>query len=137
VPILDHHFVEWSARVDPALKLRRREGKYVFKKSLEPLVAAETLYREKMGFAVPLAGWFRGPLRERVRQAVTGPTLAETGIFDVAYLRTLVDQHESGAYEHSAVLWSLLMFESFLRQVHEIAPAGSAPSPALVPAGGR
>ena len=70
-----------------------------------------------MGFAVPLARWFRGPLKERVRRAVLGPRLAETGWFDAAYLRQLVEQHQSGARDHSAPLWTLLMFESFLRNV--------------------
>ena len=49
---------------------------------------------------------------------MTGPTLTETGLFNKKFLTALVDEHQSGIREHSAVLWSLLMFESFLRQVH-------------------
>ncbi len=48
----------------------RREGKYLFKQAMEPYLSRDLLYRPKMGFAVPLASWFRGPLRERVRAAV-------------------------------------------------------------------
>ena len=73
------------------------------------------LYRPKMGFAVPLARWFRGPLRERVRGAVLGEMLAATGMFDAATLRRLVEAHQSGRRDHSAPLWTLLMFEAFLR----------------------
>ena len=118
VPILDHRFVEWAARVPVDLKLRGREGKYVFKKALEPHVPNDVLYREKMGFAIPLADWFRGPLRQRVRDALTGPTLAETGMFDADFVRSLVDRHEAGTRNFSEVIWSLIMFDSFLRQVH-------------------
>jgi asparagine synthase (glutamine-hydrolysing) len=71
-----------------------------------------------MGFAVPLKAWFRGPLRERVRRIVTSGSLVETGLFDVPYLRSLVDQHQSGVSDHSSVIWSLMMFESFLRNTH-------------------
>ena len=117
VPILDHEFVEWVSGLPPSLKLRGSEGKYIFKKSLENMLPKDILYRSKMGFGVPLAKWFRGPLRERVRQAVLGETLASTGYFDQAFLKRLVDEHQSGAREHSAALWSLLMFESFLRNV--------------------
>jgi len=131
VPLLDHPFVEWSAGIPSRLKLRGREGKYIFKKALEPYVPAEVMYRPKMGFAVPLSGWFRGALRDRVRQAVCGPTLAETGMFDQAYLARLVDEHQSGVREHSAILWSLLMFDSFLRQVHGGVPAIAAPPAAM------
>ena len=118
VPVLDHKFVEWSARVPVSLKLNGREGKYIFKKALEPHLGNDILYRSKMGFSVPLGTWFKGPLRDRVRTALCGDVLADTGMFDMTQIRTIVDQHQSGAREHSAVMWALLMFESFLRRVH-------------------
>lgn len=117
VPILDHEFMEWSARLTPSLKLRGQEGKYIFKKALEPHLPRDVLYRPKMGFGVPISSWFRGPLKQRVRDAVLGETLMETGIFDSVFLKKLVDEHQSGMGEHSAALWSLLMFESFIRNV--------------------
>jgi asparagine synthase (glutamine-hydrolysing) len=127
VPILDHKFIEWSAKVPTDFKLRDGEGKYVFKKALEPSLPHDILYRRKMGFAVPLAQWFRGPLRERIRTALTGPTLSETGFFDHDFLVKMLDQHQAGLRDHSAALWSVLMFESFLRQVHGGVPAQPAP----------
>lgn len=117
VPILDHKFVEWVSGLAPELKLMGREGKFIFKGALKRYLPGDILYRQKMGFAVPLAGWFRGPLRDRVRDAILGPTLAETGFFNQAFLKYLVDQHQSGRSEHSAVLWALLMFEAFQRRV--------------------
>lgn len=117
VPLLDHELVEWISGLPPAFKLRGREGKALFKRAFEPHLPDEILYRPKMGFAVPLASWFRGPLRERVRAALLGPTLADTGFFNRAVLERLVDEHQSGVGEHSAALWSLLMFEVFLRKV--------------------
>ena len=74
------------------------------------------LYRPKMGFAVPLARWFRGPLRDRVQKALLGDTLAQTGYFNRAYLEHLVSAHQSGARDYSAPIWALLMFEAFLRK---------------------
>jgi asparagine synthase (glutamine-hydrolysing) len=80
-----------------------------------------------MGFAVPLAHWFRGPIRERVREAVLGPRLASTGWFNRSCLEHLIDAHQSGARDYSAPLWSLLMFESFLRQVVDAGEAATVP----------
>lgn len=117
VPILDHELVEWVAGLPPAWKLRGREGKYVFKKSLEPHLSNDILYRPKMGFAVPLASWFRGPLAQRVREALFGNTLAQTGIFATDTLARMVSQHQSGQRDYSAALWSVLMFESFYRRL--------------------
>ncbi len=136
VPILDHELIEWAAGLPLSLKLRGQDGKYVLKKALEPLVPHELLYRPKMGFSVPLARWFRGPLRQRVRDALSSQALRDANVLDTAYLSTLADQHESGARDHSAILWSVLMFESFLRQVHGAArPAPAVPRPRAAAAG--
>ncbi len=117
VPILDHKFVEWVSGLPPQVKLKGREGKHLFKKALEPILPNDILYRPKMGFGVPISAWFRGPLRERVRTQLVDGGLAESGLFEPAVVARLVDEHQSGRREHSATLWSLLMFESSLRQL--------------------
>ena len=126
-PLMDHELVQWLATLPSSHKIRGQEGKYIFKKSMEPHLPNEVLYRPKMGFSVPLAQWFRGPLKQRVRDAVLGERLASTGWFNKDYLRRLVDGHQSGASDFSAPLWTLLMFEAFLRQVvDEENPAATA-----------
>ncbi len=122
-PLMDHKLVEWLATLPSNLKVRGQEGKFLLKKALEPQLPDEVLYRPKMGFAVPLARWFRGPLKQRVRDAVLGERLAGTGWFNRGYLQHLVDAHQSGARDYSAPLWTLLMFEAFLRNVVDEAPA--------------
>ena len=115
VPILDHHLVEWTSGLNPQFRLNGREGKFVFKKALERYISPDILYREKMGFSVPLATWFRGPLRERVKNAILGPVLADAAIFNREFLEKMVGQHQSGVRDYSAPIWSLLMFEAFYR----------------------
>lgn len=117
VPLLDHKLVEWISSLPVSYKLQGSEGKYIFKKALEPHLSDNILYRDKMGFSVPLADWFRGVLRERVRKSILGPVLAETGVFNMKFLEEMLDQHQSGRRDYSAPLWTLLMFESFLRNV--------------------
>lgn len=119
VPLLDHPLVEWAGQLPSSLKLSGMEGKYIFKKSLEPYIPHDVMYRPKMGFAVPLSASFKGALRDKVNAAVNSEILADTQYFDRDYLRTVVDEHQSGVREHSAIIWSLMMFESFLRRVHE------------------
>ena len=115
VPLLDHKFVEWVSGLSSSLKLKHGEGKYIFKKSLKPFLDDDILYRKKQGFSIPLAEWLRGPLKERMRAAVLNPALLDTGIFNKEYLQQMVDQHQSGIKDHSVPLWSVLMFEAFLR----------------------
>lgn len=127
-PLMDHELIEWMATLPSALKIQGQEGKFLLKKAMEPCLPHDILYRPKMGFSVPLARWFRGPLRQRVRDAVLGPRLAETGWFNRQYLEHLVDAHDSGIRDYSAPLWALLMFEAFLRNVMQ--PEVHMPQPA-------
>jgi asparagine synthase (glutamine-hydrolysing) len=116
VPLLDHRFVEWASGVPSSLKLKGGEGKHIFKKSLEPHLSHDILYRRKMGFSIPLSQWLRGPLREHVRKAVHNEALLDTGIFNGKHLRLLADQHQAGLHDHALPLWSVLMFDAFLRK---------------------
>ena len=115
-PILDYTFIEWAAGVPSRYKLNRGIGKRIFKHALEPTLSPEILYRNKMGFAVPIASWLRGPLRERTRTALLEGALLKTDIFARPALESLVTEHQSGSRDHSAPLWALLMFEAFLRR---------------------
>src|SRR4051794_10417772 len=116
-PLMDHPLVEWLATLPSSLKIKGQESKYLLKKSMESHLPEDVLYRPKMGFAVPLARWFRGPLTNRVREALLGPRLAGTEMFNETCLRRIVADHESGSRDYSAPIWTLLMFEAFLRNV--------------------
>ena len=113
-PFLDHQFMEWAATIPSDLKLRRGTSKYILKRALEPLLPRAILYRPKQGFSMPLSRWFRGPLRSRLRSAIGSQTLQDTGYFMRGSLERLVDDHEQGRQDHSAILWLVLVFETFL-----------------------
>ena len=115
VPLLDHTFVEWVSSLPSAQKLRAGEGKAIFKQALRPFLSDAILYRSKQGFSVPLASWFRGPLKDTVRQAVLHPLMQDADLFNLPYLRYLLDEHQAGRKDYSAALWSLLMFAAFLK----------------------
>jgi len=65
--------------------------------------------------------------RERVRETLCGSVLSDCGLFDMATVAKLLDQHKSGERDQSAALWSLSMFEAFLRQVHGCRVYAKAP----------
>jgi asparagine synthase (glutamine-hydrolysing) len=117
VPILDTDLASWACTLPSSIKLKRREGKYVFKKALEGSVPDDILYRDKMGFAVPLASWFRGPLRQAVEERLMSDSMRSLGIFDMNFIEHLIRQHMSGARDHSPPIWALLVFEGFHRSL--------------------
>ncbi|KPF44265.1 asparagine synthase [beta proteobacterium AAP121] len=128
-PLMDHQLLEWLATLPSSLKLQGGQGKWLLKKAMEPHLPHDVLYRPKQGFSVPLQRWFRGPLRETVRNALTGATLADSGMFDGAELRRIVQENEGGQRDHSVAIWSLVMFEAFLRNLqrsHRAAPQAVA-----------
>jgi asparagine synthase (glutamine-hydrolysing) len=116
VPILDHEFLGWANRIPSDLKLCGREGKSLFKKSLEPHLPDNVLYRPKKGFGVPIARWMRGPLADTLRQRLLRGHLQALGIFNHRTLERLADEHIRGTSDHSVTLWALLMFESSIRR---------------------
>ena len=122
-PLMDHKLVEWLASLPSDLKIRGRESKFLLKKAMAPHLPSDLMHRPKMGFAVPLARWLRGPLKGRMRDAMLGEHLAATGLFNTGYLKHLVDGHLAGTRDYSTPLWTLLMFEAFLRCVLEGRPA--------------
>lgn len=117
VPLLDHQLVEWMSGVPRSYLVQGSETKFLFKRALESRLPHALLYRDKMGFSIPLDSWFRGPLRQRLSHALLGPTLQQSGLFNMDVIADLIAQHQGGRRDYSAPLWSLLMFEAFLRKV--------------------
>ncbi len=116
-PLLDHELMGWVSGLPTDLKLRGSEGKYLLKKSMEPYLPHDVLYRKKMGFSVPLAAWFRGPLAATIRSVVLGERLASTSLFNQDFLREVLEAHQTGRRDYSVILWTVLMFDAFLGQV--------------------
>ena len=115
VPILDTEVAEWACRLPSNLKLQGRQGKYIFKKAMEGKVPNEILYREKMGFGVPLSSWFRGPLKKTVTERLLGESLRQSEVFDQDFVSKMLSQHFAGTRDFSPPIWALLVFEGFYR----------------------
>ena len=113
-PLLDHRFMELAASIPASLKLKGTAGKYILKKSLEGTLSHDILYRNKMGFAVPLERWFRVELKD----------LAHTLLFEeqthqyinMDTVKTLWKEHQSGLRNRATELWTVLMFRMWERQ---------------------
>ncbi|KUM52647.1 XrtA/PEP-CTERM system amidotransferase [Rheinheimera sp. EpRS3] len=116
VPFLDHKFVEWAFTAESSANLQNGVGKFSLKKALEPHLPDDVLYRKKMGFAVPLAEWFRGPLQQKLQDKLLSDVMINSGYFNVAELKQLIDDHKRALKDNSAALWTLLMFAAFLER---------------------
>jgi asparagine synthase (glutamine-hydrolysing) len=115
-PFLDHEVMEFAARLPVSMKLRGRESKYLLKRVFSDLLPEENVKRRKMGFGVPVGKWFRGPLRELLRESLLSAEAMRRDYFQPAEVRRLVTEHLEGAADHSFQLWNLLMLELWQRE---------------------
>ena len=116
-PFLDHELAELSAEIPHAWKLRERRGKRILIDALADRLPPELLTRGKMGFDVPLAGWFRGPLRPLLWDQLAGQRFLNRGIVSPEFLRQILREHDTGRRDNSYWLWSLLMLELWFQSL--------------------
>jgi len=115
-PFLDHEVMEFAARLPVEIKFRGGRLKSLLKRAFADLLPPENVNRRKMGFGVPVGQWFRGPLRDLLRDTLFSPRSLERGYFRETEVRRLVDEHMGRRADHSFQLWNLLMLELWHRE---------------------
>lgn len=111
VPLLDDEVVGLSARIPPELKLRRRERKYVFKRSMEPVLPKQVIWRPKAGFGAPLRSWLVGELRPLVDELLSESAVVERGLLDPTEVRRIVTANQNGTEDNALRIWALVHLE--------------------------
>ena len=111
VPLLNNDFVAYATRLPLDLKLRGMRSKFLFKRALRGLLPDSILNRPKKGFGIPVAKWFRGPLKEQMLSVLSPERLAREGLFDPAAVGRLVKDHLEGSRDNRKQLWTLFAFE--------------------------
>jgi asparagine synthase (glutamine-hydrolysing) len=113
VPLLDHPLVEFALALPARLKIRDGVSKHVFRHAIRTLVPPEVLDHPKLGFAMPLGPWFRGPLRHRIDQL----NIADGALYDFldrSAVRRLAREHLMRRRDHSTALWRALVLQLWL-----------------------
>jgi asparagine synthase (glutamine-hydrolysing) len=122
-PVLDHELAALAASIPHAWKIREGKGKYIFLSALGNRLPAALLNRPKMGFAVPLALWFRGPLRAFLWDHLAAERFLNRGIVSPLFMRHMLAEHDRGRRDNSHWLWSLLVLELWFRELEQSEPA--------------
>ena len=115
-PFLDTGLIEYVAGLPDRFKIRGATAKWILKRAFADVLPPAILARPKRGFGVPLGAWFRGELRDYVRDALTGRGARSHTYVEPAYVASLVEDHLAARHDHGHRLWALLTFEVWLRR---------------------
>ena len=114
-PFLSHKVVDLALAMPENMLVRDGVGKWVLRQVLDRYVPRKLIDRPKAGFAVPLAEWLRGPLKEWAGDLLAPDTLRQQAYVDASKVSKIWAEHLSGNYDRSSYLWNILMFQAWLR----------------------
>ncbi|WP_019937781.1 asparagine synthase (glutamine-hydrolyzing) [Bordetella sp. FB-8] len=115
MPFMDVKLAELAAEFPEDHLIQGRRGKIVLREIAKQLLRPELLARPKIGFAVPLESWFRGPLQPMMRDLLQSGNSKVRTLVDAAVLDSIVASHMKASQNHAKLLWSLANLELFLR----------------------
>lgn len=115
-PLLDHRIVEFAGRLPVDHKFRGKRGKLILQKAFGDMIPASIFTRKKMGFGVPIGGWFRNELKPMVHDTLLADDARIAPFFRLDQVAQLVRSHESNEHNHAYRLWNLLILEKWLRR---------------------
>ncbi len=114
-PFLDHHIIETIASFPPELKFKGVWSKYILKKKLKGFLPDKILKRHKMGFGIPIGEWFKGELKNYIKDILYSDEFMKRGFFNPENIKKTVEEHISGKENHGLKIWSLLCLELWCR----------------------
>jgi asparagine synthase (glutamine-hydrolysing) len=116
VPFLDKEIVEYVERLPASFKVRNGTQKWLHRQVCQQFLPKPIMKRKKRGFAVNVVDdWFRGAMSSKMEE-----TLMDNESHLYRYLRpsavqTIFKQHRSGQNDYHKILFSLVVFEEWLR----------------------
>jgi asparagine synthase (glutamine-hydrolysing) len=114
-PLLDHKLVEFAATIPARFRLNGGTTKYLFKQAMRGVLPDAIIDRQKHGFAVPIARWFRGELAGFARDVLLSDTCRQRGILDTRFVERLLKLNARGR-DLDLQLWTALSFEMWCRR---------------------
>jgi asparagine synthetase B (glutamine-hydrolysing) len=116
VPFLDHELVEFSLRVPPHMKIRRKRPKHILRSYAERLLPRETTTRGKKPFYAPFEKYLEHPaFLEILDDTLSEKTVRERGLFRPESVAALRDATRAGDFVHAKQVFSLVVLELWFR----------------------
>ena len=114
-PFLDTDVVSFACKLPPELRMDGLTTKRILKKAMRGHIPDAILDRPKQGFGVPVARWMKEDLLPMLREELQPDKIRREGFFDPAEVTRILDEHVNGRHDHRKQLWTLFVFEQWLR----------------------
>jgi asparagine synthase (glutamine-hydrolysing) len=115
-PFLDHHIIEWAARLPDDYKYHQGIKKYILKEIVHQYIPREMMERPKMGFAIPMKDWLQNQLRGYVNDFLNEDLINKQGIFHWDFVAHIKHEFFAGKKEYELKLWYMLMFQMWYKK---------------------
>jgi asparagine synthase (glutamine-hydrolysing) len=116
VPYLDREIVEFVERLSAGFKVRYGVRKWLHRKVCHDFLPAEIVRRKKRGFAVNVVDdWFRDALNSNMENRLLDGQSRMYQFLRIDSIRRLYDDHKKGINDNHKLLFSLVVFEEWLR----------------------
>ncbi len=116
VPFIDKEIVEYVERLPANLKVRNGSRKWLHRQVCRTYLPESLLKRKKRGFAVNVVDdWFRDAIDNKMGDTLRDPQSKIYQYLRISSIRELFDLHASGRQDHHKILFSLALFEEWLR----------------------
>jgi asparagine synthase (glutamine-hydrolysing) len=111
VPLLDHRLIGLAFALPANQRFAHGQGKALLRKALACRLPASLIQgKPKMGFALPIDEWLKGPLAEWAGDLIGGVCKNADGLFDAKRIERMWHEHRTGRRKRHHALWNLLMF---------------------------
>jgi asparagine synthase (glutamine-hydrolysing) len=118
VPYLDRTVVEYAQRLDASFKIRGTERKWLHRRVCEKFLPKAILKRKKRGFAVNVVDdWFNTSAKGKMMDFLLDEKSAMFSLLDPKPVKKLLSEHQSRKQDNHKLLFSLVVFEQWLRSV--------------------
>jgi asparagine synthase (glutamine-hydrolysing) len=114
--LIDHRIVEFMFNLEPKLRIKGKNQKYILRKVAEKYLPKEIIYRPKAPFSAPLRGWLKNELKEMVSDLLSYESIKKRGIYNPEYVHKLIINNNSGLEDNSQLIWRLMVNEVWFRK---------------------
>lgn len=124
VPFIDKEIVEYVERLPASFKVRNGSRKWLHRRVCRTYLPESILKRRKRGFAVNVVDdWFRDAIDNKMADTLLDPQSRIYHYLRATSVRQLFNLHAAGRQDNHKILFSLVLFEEWLRTHEEPAVA--------------